>query len=235
MMQLLEQHAQTFGLHLTPEQIAAFQIYDDELAAWNERANLTAISGAEAVQIKHFLDSLTCLLAFPGQPAPRVIDVGTGAGFPGLPIRIVRPDVRLSLLEATGKKVDFLRHVVARLGLSDVVILQGRAEDYGRDAAQRGQYDVVLARAVAELRVLAELTLPFCRVGGVVIAQKRAGIDDEIASAARAITTLGGALRTCIAVDLPGVEPRQLVLIEKIIPTAAAYPRRAGMPAKRPL
>jgi len=235
MMQLLEQHALAFGLHLTPEQITAFQTYHDELAAWNERANLTAISGTEAVQIKHFLDSLTCLLAFPAGAPLRVIDVGTGAGFPGLPIRIVRPDVRLTLLEATGKKVDFLRHVVARLGLDDVVILQGRAEDYGRDAAQREQYNVALARAVAELRVLAELTLPFCRVGGMVIAQKRAGIDDEIASAARAIATLGGALRTSIAVDLPGVEPRQLVLIEKIIPTAVAYPRRAGMPEKRPL
>jgi 16S rRNA (guanine527-N7)-methyltransferase len=235
MLNLLQENARRFGWELTPAQVAAFQTYYDELVAWNERANLTAISGLEAVQIKHFLDSLTCLLAFPAGSGQRVIDVGSGAGFPGLPLCIVRPDLRLTLLEAVGKKTDFLRAMVPRLGLAGVSIVQGRAEDVARDPEQREQYDIVLARAVAELRILAEYTLPFCRTGGIVIAQKRAGIDEEIASAARAISTLGGAVHACLSVELPGVEPRQLIVIAKTAATPPRYPRRAGMPEKRPL
>lgn len=235
MMPLLQQHASGFGWQLTPAQLAAFQTYADELETWNRRANLTAITGDEAVQIKHFLDSLTCLLAFPDGEGQRAIDVGSGAGFPGLPLKIMRPDLRLTLLESVGKKVEFLRHVTARLALSDVVLLPGRAEDHARSSAQREQYDIVLARAVAELRVLAEYTLPFCRVGGVVIAQKGAGIDAEMANAARAIATLGGVVRDCIPIELLGAPARQLIVIAKTAPTPAAYPRRAGMPEKRPL
>jgi 16S rRNA (guanine527-N7)-methyltransferase len=234
MMHLLERHALRFGWRLTPGQLAAFQTYADELEVWNVRANLTAIVEPGAVQIKHFLDSLTCLLAVPALEGLQVIDVGSGAGFPGLPLKIVRPDLHMTLLESVGKKADFLRHIVARLGLSDVTILHGRAEDFGA-AAQREHYDVALARAVAELRVLAELTLPLCRVGGLVIAQKRAGIEEEIANAAPAIAILGGALRTRISVDLPDVEPRQLLVLDKLSPTPARYPRRPGMPEKRPL
>jgi 16S rRNA (guanine527-N7)-methyltransferase len=234
LMPLLQHHAQRFCWQLTPQQLEAFQVYYDELAAWNQRANLTAIVQPEAVEIKHFLDSLTCLLAFPEGRGLRVIDVGSGAGFPGLPVRIVRPDLRLALLESVGKKTDFLCHIVARLRLSEVAVLQGRAEDYGRSPEHRECYDVVLARSVAELRVLAELTLPFCHVGGVVIAQKRAG-EEETTDAAQAIAVLGGACRASIPVDLPDVEPRQLVVIDKLRATPAAYPRRAGIPQKRPL
>jgi len=235
MMDLLAQHARRFGWDLTAQQITAFQTYYEELEAWNQRVNLTGIAGLEAVQIKHFLDSLTCLLAFPPGSGQKVIDVGSGAGFPGLPIRIVRPDIQLTLLEAVGKKTDFLHHIVDRLGLSEVTVVTGRAEDAGRDPQHREQYDVALARAVAELRILAEYTLPFCRVGGLVIAPKRAAIDEELASAARAIATLGGALRARVPIELPGVEPRQLVVLDKIAPTPARYPRRAGMPERRPL
>lgn len=235
MMQLLRQQAALLGIDLTRGQLGLFQVYHDELQAWNERVNLTAIRGERDVQIKHFLDSLTCLQALPDATAPRLLDVGSGAGFPGLPIKILRPDVRLSLLESVGKKAEFLSHVAARLGLADVRVLALRAEDAGQQADEREQYDVVAARAVAELRVLAEITLPFCRVGGIVIAQKRADIDDEIANAAQALVTLGGALRTCIPVVLPGVEPRQLVVIDKVTATPACYPRRAGIPEKRPL
>jgi 16S rRNA (guanine527-N7)-methyltransferase len=235
MMDLLTRYCPRFGCSLTPEQIIAFQVYSDELVAWNERANLTAITGAEAIEVKHFLDSLTCLQALPQGDGLLVLDVGSGAGFPGLPLKIVRPDLRLSLLESVGKKVSFLQHMVQRLGLADVQILQGRAEDYGRQPEQRERYDVVFARAVAELRVLVELTLPFCRVGGVVIAQKRAGIDEEMRSAARAIDLLGGALDTALPVSLPDVEPRQLLVLDKVAPTPLRYPRRAGIPEKRPL
>lgn len=234
-MELLVEHAQQFGFRLTAEQRAVFQTYYDELTIWNERVNLTAITGSQAVQIKHFLDSLTCLLAFPSGTYLRVIDVGSGAGFPGLPIKIMRPYLRLALLESVGKKADFLRHIVARLALTDVVVLQGRAEDYGQRPEHREQYDVVLARAVAELRVLAELTLPFCRLGGRVIAQKKTGIEEEMQSAVGAIATLGGALHTCLPVNLPDAEPLQLVVLDKIAPTPARYPRRSGVPEKRPL
>jgi 16S rRNA (guanine527-N7)-methyltransferase len=235
MMEALQRAAGRLGIALSAEQLALFQVYHDELVAWNERTNLTAISGEHDIQIKHFLDSLTCLPALPPDPSLRLLDLGSGAGFPGLPITIARPDVRLCLLESVGKKAEFLRHVVARLGLADVRILTMRAEDAGRLADEREQYDVVTARAVAELRVLVELALPFCRVGGVLIAQKRAGIDEEIANAARALEALGGALRTCVPIVLPGVEPRQLVIVDKVIPTPDRYPRRAGMPEKRPL
>ncbi len=234
-MSLLAHHARQFGWRLTDGQLAAFQIYYEELEAWNQRANLTAITGHDAVQIKHFLDSLTCLLAFPSGEGLRVIDVGSGAGFPGLPVKIVRPDLRLTLLESVGKKANFLRHLVGRLGLASVAVAQARAEDAGRLPDHRQQQDVVLARAVAELRILAEYALPFCRIGGVFVAHKRASIDDEIKDAAQSIAALGGALRTCIPIDLPGVEPRQLVVIDKVSPTPAIYPRRAGMPEKRPL
>lgn len=235
MMSILREQAAAFGWRLTSEQDAAFRIYAAELAAWNERASLTAICGDEAVQIKHFLDSLTCLLAFPEGEGQRVIDVGSGAGFPGLPLKIVRPDLRLTLLESVSKKTDFLRHITKRLALSDVLVLTERAEDAARRGEQREQYDVVVARAVAELRVLAEYALPFCRVGGIAIAQKNAGIDDEIANAARALSTLGGVVHNCIPVALPGASPRQLIVIIKIAPTPDRYPRRAGMPEKRPL
>lgn len=234
-LSLLSAHARALGWPLTEGQLATFQIYADDLELWNARSNLTAITGLEAVQVKHFLDSLTCLQAMPAQTGLAVIDVGSGAGFPGLPLKIVRPDMRLTLLESVGKKADFLRHLTARLGLADVAVILGRAEDHAQNAAYRETYDVVVARAVAELRVLAELTLPLCRVGGLVIAQKRAAIDDEIASAAQAIAILGGALRTTIPIALPGVDPRQLIVLDKLSPTPARYPRRAGMPEKRPL
>lgn len=234
-MQLLIEHAQRFGWEITPQQAAAFHVYSRELAAWNERVNLTAISQIEAVQIKHFLDSLTCLLALPPGDSLRVIDVGSGAGFPGLPLKIVRPDLRLTLLESTGKKTAFLEQIVQRLELQDVEVIQGRAEDLGQQAGHREAYDVAFARAVAELRVLLEYSLPFCRIGGRVIAQKRAGIEQEQASAAQAIAVLGGALCESISVTLPDLEPRQLILIDKVRPTPPAYPRRAGLPAKRPL
>jgi 16S rRNA (guanine527-N7)-methyltransferase len=235
MMELLRQEATQRGIELTPEQIGCFQVYYDELADWNQRVNLTAITGEHDVQIKHFLDSLTCLQALPITPAPRLLDVGSGAGFPGLPLKIARPDVRLCLLESVGKKTEFLRHIIARLSLAGVQVLALRAEDAGQKADEREQYDVVTARAVAELRVLAELTLPFCRIGGVVVAQKRADIAGEIANAAQAIAMLGGALRTCLPVILPGVESRQLIVIDKVTATPARYPRQAGMPEKRPL
>ncbi|MBU0494821.1 MAG: 16S rRNA (guanine(527)-N(7))-methyltransferase RsmG [Chloroflexi bacterium] len=239
---LADQARQLLDLDLSPAQLAAFRRYADELRAWNARAGLTAITDDEAVQVQHFLDSLTCLLVWPAQstnllPPQSAIDIGTGAGFPGLPLRIVRPDLRLTLVESVHKKADFLRHVAGVLGLDGVTVLAARAEDVSRDPAHRERYDVALARAVADLRVLVEYALPLLRVGGVFIAQKTAAaVPEELAAAGHALDVLGGSVSDVIEVTLPGLrEPRALVVIAKTTPTPAKYPRRAGMPAKRPL
>ena len=240
-MQRLTEGASAVGLRLTAAQKASFQLYYEELVSWNQNFNLTAITEYEQVQIRHFLDSLSCLLAKEtrlalNRPDARMIDVGTGAGFPGIPLKLVCPAARLTLLEATGKKVTFLEHVVERLGLRRVTMIRGRAEELAHDPEHREQYDLALARAVAELPVVAEYTLPFCKTGGWVVAQKGESGAAEAWSAERAITLLGGALHQVLPVELPGLpEDRSLVVIEKVSPTPTTYPRRTGIPTKRPL
>jgi len=242
-VKLLSESARLVGLKLNEEHLGAFEIYYRELVAWNEKFNLTAITDYDQVQVKHFLDSLTCLLADEDltkaicqQSGIRAIDVGAGAGFPGLPLKIVCPGLLLTLLEATGKKVGFLEHIVSRLGLAGVEVIKGRAEELGRDAAHREGYDLALARAVAALPVLVEYALPLCRQGGLFVAQKGAEGDAEARAAEGAIVTLGGALRRIVHLELPHLaEPRSLVVIEKIAPTPEKYPRRPGIPRKRPL
>ena len=240
-MQRLTEGASAVGLRLTAAQQASFQLYYEELVSWNQNFNLTAITEYEQVQIRHFLDSLSCLLAKEtrlalNRPDARMIDVGTGAGFPGIPLKLVCPAARLTLLEATGKKVTFLEHVVERLGLRRVTMIRGRAEELAHDPEHREQYDLALARAVAELPVVAEYTLPFCKTGGWVVAQKGESGAAEAWSAERAITLLGGALHQVLPVELPGLpEDRSLVVIEKVSPTPTTYPRRTGIPTKRPL
>lgn len=253
-VQLLRTGARSLlGLCLTTEHLAAFQTYYDELTAWNQRFNLTAIIGLREVQIKHFLDSLTCLLAMPSAKEPsldasttlpietsyrplRCLDVGAGAGFPGLPLKIVRPELKLTLLEATAKKTRFLQHMVAQLGLQDVQVIHGRAEELGHDPSYREQYDVVLARAVARLNTLSEYCLPFCKLGGRFIAQKSAEATDELQEAEQAIDLLGGAVMQVKAVHIAEIaEHRYLINMAKERPTPEKYPRRPGMPSKRPL
>jgi len=253
-MELLREGARGLGLYLTAEHVRAFQTYYRELGAWNRRLNLTTVTRYEDVQLKHFLDSLTCLLSLPlpgadrGQQLPNVvplsskdtpllcIDVGTGAGFPGLPVKILRPALNMTLLESSNKKITFLEHLVKCLGLQGVELLWSRAEEAGQDAHHRERYDVVLARAVADLPVLVEYCLPLCRRGGCFVAQKGADIEDELERAQAAIHLLGGELREVKILHLAGLrEPRSLVVMDKVGPTPAKYPRRPGMPNKRPL
>jgi len=240
-MQRLMDGAKTLGLRLTADQRTAFQLYYEELVTWNQKFNLTAITEYERVQIHHFLDSLSCLMAKEtryalNQTNPRVIDVGTGAGFPGIPLKLVCPATRLTLLEATGKKVSFLKHVIERLGLRDVTPIHARAEELAHDPAYREQYDLALARAVAELPVVVEYTLPFCKLGGWVVAQKGEAGAAEAWTASRATTILGGELCRVVPVELSGLpEDRSLVIIKKVSPTPANYPRRPGIPSKKPL
>jgi 16S rRNA (guanine527-N7)-methyltransferase len=240
-MQRLIEGAKALGLRLTAQQQAAFQVYYEELVAWNQKFNLTAITEFEQVQIRHFLDSLSCLLADEtrlalNRPDARMIDVGAGAGFPGIPLKLVCPTARLTLLEATGKKVTFLEHIIQRLVLRRVTAIHARAEELAHDPAHREQYDLALARAVAELPVVVEYTLPFCRVGGWVVTQRGEAGAGDAWSAEPAIKLLGGELRRVLHVELPGLpEDRSLVVVEKVSPTPANYPRRPGMPSKRPL
>jgi len=240
-MQRLIEGAQALGLHLSSSQEAAFQLYYEELVAWNERFNLTAITDYEQVQIRHFLDSLSCLQAEEArlalsQPDARAIDVGTGAGFPGIPLKLVCPGVRMTLLEATGKKVTFLQHIIERLELRRVVAIKARAEELAHDPAHRERYDLALIRAVASLPVAVEYALPFCRMGGWLIAQKGEAGAAEAWTASKAIDLLGGTLRRVEHLELPGLpEDRSLIVIEKVSPTPTLYPRRPGTPNKRPL
>jgi 16S rRNA (guanine527-N7)-methyltransferase len=236
-MELLEAGVKEWGLSLTPQQVQAFEFYYQQLIDWNERVNLTSITDYEEVQVKHFLDSLSCLQVLTDvAPAMRGIDIGAGAGFPGLPLRIACPQMRLTLLEATRKKVQFLEHMVKELGLRDVQVIEGRAEELGRQAGHREVYDVALARAVAELSVLLEYALPLLKVEGIFVAQKGGEIEGEVEAAAAAMNLLGGRLKEVREVRLPGLDDaRHLVVVEKVARTPDKYPRRPGMPGKRPL
>ena len=171
------------GIRLSSSQLAALTCYEADLVDWNSRFNLTAIDTPDTIRIKHFLDSLTCLLVMKDRPMERIIDIGTGAGFPGLPIKIVYPSLGLTLVDSVGKKVDFCRHITQKLGLENVEVIQGRAEELGQLPKFREQYDWAVARAVAILPVLAEYTLPLVRVGGVMIAMKGESAPAEAHSA----------------------------------------------------
>ena len=228
------------NLDLNPNQVAAFQTYADELRAWNERVNLTAIKDSDGIQVKHFLDSLSVLKAFSrsrtGEAGLKLIDVGTGAGFPGLPLKIVCPDLRLTLVEATGKKIAFCEHIVASLKLGGVMVVKARAEEIGHDPTHREQYDWATARAVAEMPVLAEYLLPLVKRGGHALAQKGEAAPAETQIADGAIKKLGGELEQLIPIELPGVvETRFLVVLKKVAATPPRYPRRPGVPSKTPL
>jgi 16S rRNA (guanine527-N7)-methyltransferase len=224
------------GIQLTPAQIKTFERYEQELLEWNARMNLTAIREPAGIRIKHFLDSLSCLCVMKDTPVDRVIDVGTGAGFPGLPLKIVFPHMRLTLVESVGKKADFCRHAAAVLGLENVEVVQDRAEALGQMREHRQRYDWALARAVAVLPVLAEYLLPLVKVGGAMLAMKGESAPAEAHSAEHAHRVLGGHLRKLVPVTLPTVaEERYLVVVDKLAATPPGYPRRVGLPAKKPL
>lgn len=235
-MKILGYGAKELGIGLDAGAVDLFDRYYRELTKWNRRMNLTSIEGEEEVAIKHFLDSLTCLLAVDLPEGCNVVDVGSGAGFPGVALKVARPGIKLTLVEASRKKAEFLRDIVEVLGLGDVEVLWDRAERVGRTAGHRESYDVATARAVAEMAVLAELCLPLVKVGGVLVAQKGPSASEEVAGALAAVEAMGGRVERLIPVSLPfGYGGRTLAVIRKESQTPEKYPRRPGIPDKRPI
>jgi 16S rRNA (guanine527-N7)-methyltransferase len=232
---LLAAGAHAFDLDLSPAQLDQFARYAELLIEWNLRFNLTAIVDPRDIVIKHFLDSLSVIRSIPPGPI-RLIDVGAGAGLPGLPLKIARPEITLTLLEATRKKCDFLQAVIDDLHLTDVTVVNARAEEAGRLEEHREQYDVSVARGVAEMPTLLEYLLPLVKVGGLAVAQKSREVLPDVQHAELALTALGGRLSDIVAVNVPELnEARYLVVVEKIDRTPEKYPRRVGVPTKKPL
>lgn len=225
-----------FDILLTDEQKEQFEAYLGLLLDWNERMNLTAVRDSNAIQIRHFLDSLSCVMVTGGLNGRSLIDVGTGAGFPGLPLKILYPDLQLTLADSVAKKTKFLEAVVVELGLENVTVLAERAETLGQQPSHRARYDWAVARGVVEMRALAEYLLPLCKIGGHMLAQKGESAEREIRTAQQAFRMLGGSNITNKAIQLPEMDTLHfLVVVEKVGETPANYPRRPGMPGKRPL
>jgi 16S rRNA (guanine527-N7)-methyltransferase len=228
--------AQMLNVSLTFAQAGQLLRYADILVDWNTRVNLTAITEHNAVISLHFLDSLTVLRALPEQTGTTLLDVGAGAGFPGLALKIARPDLQVTLIDGTAKKIAFCQHVIDSLGLSGVNALHGRAEELAQHATHRERYGVVVARAVAALPTLVEYLLPFARVGGQCISMKASAAESEARDAAVAIRKLGGSLNRIESVVIPGLpDKRALIIVDKTSPTPARYPRSAGAPRNSPL
>ena len=224
------------GIELSKIQINALNYYENELIKWNKKFNLTTIKEPEKIRVKHFLDSLTCSLEIDSFFGDEIIDVGTGAGFPGIPLKIVNPEIKLTLVESVGKKVEFCRHILHNIGINDVEIVHSRVETLGQKEEYRQKFQWAVARAVAIMPTLVEYILPLLKVNGVMIAMKGPDAPAEAHEAEYATTLLGGHLRKLRRITLPGVaEDRYIVVIDKVAATPEKFPRRVGIPRKRPL
>lgn len=224
------------GIKLSGRQIVQFERLTELLLTWNARINLTAIADPPELAIKHYLDALTLGRVLPTIEGRRLIDIGAGAGFPGLPLAIAFPRLQLTLMDSTAKKLRFIDEVADKLELDNLRTLHARAEDAGQDQVHREAYDFAVARAVVRMPALAEYALPLCKLGGQVIAMKGMSAYDETNAAAKAIDLLGGELFSIEEVNLPTLDnPRYLVVIDKVQPTPKRFPRKAGIPTRQPI
>ncbi len=235
MIDLLKKCVDELNISLTDKQLTQFLKYKELLLEWNEKMNLTAITEESEVAVKHFADSLTPLV-FRDFKGKSVIDVGTGAGFPGLPLKIAVPEINLTLLDSLNKRINFLECVVTELGLENVNCIHARAEDGGRDEDLREKFDFCVSRAVAPLNVLAEYDLPFVKVGGEFIALKGKAAFDEIKTAKKAVECLGGEITMAEDIRIPCSDiVHTVIFVQKIKQTSSKYPRKAGKITKSPI
>lgn len=231
-----ERGLDNLNLNLTEHQIKQFIEFYELLVEWNQRMNLTAITEFEEVISKHFLDSLLLVKAHDMTKVKNIIDIGTGAGFPGIPLKIAFPEINFVLLDSLGKRTVFLKEVISCLGLEKVEVIHGRAEDLGRTDGYRENFDLVVSRAVANLASLSEYCIPFAKKGGTFVPYKSGSIKEELESSQKAISVLGGNLSECKELILPETDiVRNFVMIEKVKNTSKKYPRKAGLPTKEPL
>lgn len=232
----IEQEIECLGLNIDDVQVRQFYDYYKLLIKWNQFMNLTAITDFEEVVQKHFVDSLSITKEKDLKDVDNLIDIGTGAGFPGIPLKIMFSDLKITLLDSLRKRVDFLNEVIDRLGLKQVEAIHGRAEDYAKPGKKREMYDLCVSRAVANLSTLSEYCLPYVKIGGEFISYKSGKISGEMEEARSAVFLLGGKIRGCRNFELPGTDiHRSLVCIQKVSGCPKKYPRKAGMASKNPL
>lgn len=235
-MNRFEQELENLGICLTEVQREQFDRYYELLVEWNKVMNLTGITDYDEVNLKHFVDSLTIVRVKNMKNVENVIDIGTGAGFPGIPLKIVYPEIKIVLLDSLNKRIKFLNTVIGELGLKNIETLHGRAEDYAKKSEYREKFDLCVSRAVANLSTLSEYCIPFVKVGGEFISYKSGTSDEEINEAQGAVSILGGKIEKTEKFKLPGTDMgRALVKIKKEKHTPGKYPRKAGVPGKEPL
>jgi 16S rRNA (guanine527-N7)-methyltransferase len=236
LIEIMEKGFKDLKLPYSEEIEEKFIVYRDLLKEWNKKINITSIEEDEDIYVKHFIDSLLILNEDNAAENKTIIDVGTGGGFPGLPLKIVNDNYRITLLDSLRKRIDFLDEVVKALNLKNVELIHGRAEDYGQNKKYRESYDICVSRAVAPLNVLSEYCIPFVKVGGYFAAYKSDNISQEISNSDNAIKKLGGKIKEIKEISIPGTDiNRKIVIIEKIEKTNIRYPRKAGKPGKDPI
>lgn len=228
--------ANALGVELADDKIDKFILYKQVLKEWNQKINITSITDDVEIDIKHFIDSLTPLNVNLFEQGIKIIDIGTGGGFPGIPLKIVREDLNVVLLDSLNKRIRFLDEVISKLELENIIAIHGRAEELGRNKSHREKYDIAISRAVASLDTLSEYSLPFVKVGGYFISMKGPDFDEELDKAERGIKTLGGRVKDAKLITLPKSDiTHSLIIIEKIKETPTKYPRGGGKPKKNPL
>ena len=236
MSKIFDEKLNQIGITLNDKQKEQFDRFYELLVEWNKVMNLTGITEYEEVNEKHFVDSLSIVKAIDMNNVKSVIDIGTGAGFPGIPLKIAFPHLKVVLLDSLNKRINFLNTVIADLGLENIETIHGRAEDFAKQVDYREQFDLCVSRAVANLATLSEYCIPYVEKGGMFVPYKSGEIDEEVEQSKKAVHVLGGKLKKVIKFQLPGTEiGRSFVVIDKVQNTAKKYPRKAGLPSKEPI